>query len=248
METEDGIAHLKKAGCKITEVFLQTYYEYRPEFAKKYAVRADGMDIHSIHVTTNHFEPQLFHKGNRARGDSYYWLDQLMRSAKLFGAEYYTFHGYQRRAGNEDNYGDISYRLNKVMEFCSEYGVKLCLENVSWGLYNRPGVFREIKKGSYGLCGVFDNKQARRSGFPYQMYINDMAGSITHVHLSDVDANGKMCLPGKGITDFKEMLTRLKDTGFDGPVLIEVYSHNYGGEEELVQSADYLDEIIYKLG
>lgn len=97
---------------------------------------------------------------------------------------------------------------------------------------------------SPSLQGVFDIKQARLSGYPYAMYIKDMAGSISHVHLSDVDGNGKMCLPGKGRTDFFEVFSRLKDAGFDGAAIVEAYTGDYGEYAELKESCDYLDEVI----
>ena len=80
------------------------------------------------------------------------------------------------------------------------------------------------------------------------MYIRDMEGSIAHVHVSDVDERGKICLPGKGQFDFEECLRRLKDAGFDGAVLIEVYAGDYKDYIELKHSCDYLDEILYKIG
>ena len=80
------------------------------------------------------------------------------------------------------------------------------------------------------------------------VYIKDMEGAISHVHLSDVDDAGHICLPGKGTFDFETCLRRLKDAGFDGALLIEVYPHDYGGYGELKQACDYLDELVYKIG
>ena len=94
---------------------------------------------------------------------------------------------------------------------------------------------------------MFDIKQARRSGYPYKEYIEDMKGSISHVHLSDVDTNGAMCLPGRGIYNFSEILKMLQDTGFDGNVLIEVYPEDFKDTSELKASLDCLNEIIDKL-
>ena len=123
----------------------------------------------------------------------------------------------------------------------------LCLENVHWATYAEPGIFRKLKAYAPSLQGVFDIKQARLSGYPYAMYIKDMAGSISHVHLSDVDENGKMCLPGKGRTDFFEVFSRLKDAGFDGAAIVEAYTGDYGEYAELKESCDYLDEVIDKV-
>ena len=48
--------------------------------------------------------------------------------------------------------------------------------------------------------------------------------------------------------DFEECLRRLKDAGFDGAALIEVYANDYGDYRELRRACDYIDEIIYKIG
>jgi len=57
-----------------------------------------------------------------------------------------------------------------------------------------------------------------------------------------------MCLPGRGTFDFDTLIRRLKDVGFDGALLIEVYTKDYGQETELKTACDYLDELLYKHG
>ena len=245
-ETEDCFEIIKELGAEVCEVFLQTFYEYRPEFAKKFAPLCDGLKVNSVHALTSDFEPHLFSEGRRQRGDGFYWLDQILRSAQLFGAENYTFHGFNRRSESDD-FDYLAERLREAAAFCARYGVKFCLENVWWSLYNRPAVFKELKRRIPELCGVFDIKQARQSGYPYQAYIEDMAGSIAYAHLSDVDERGNICLPGKGIYDFTEILKRLKGAGFDGNIIIEVYSRNFGDIEELRQSLEFLKETYEKV-
>lgn len=246
-ECEKAIEEIRAQGADCAEIFLGTYYEYRPEFAKAHAAALGDMPAYSVHALSTNFEPQLFSASRRVRGDAFYWLDQIMRSAQLFGAKNYTFHGYIGHTMPHPDYGGLAGYMNAAAEFCSRYGVRLCLENVAWGTYNRPGVFGEFKSRCGGLAGVLDVKQARRSHYPVQMYINDMQGCISHVHLSDFTADGKICLPGKGVTDFTELFRRLKDAGFDGAAIIEVYSDNFGDFSELSRSLDFLREIIYKI-
>ena len=246
-ETEDAISAIKELGSESIEIFLGTYYEVRPEFAKKYCPRAEGMEVAAVHSLSTSFEPQLFNASRRVRGDGFYWLDQILRSAQLFGAKKYSFHGYIARRCGGENWDEIAGYMRGICEFASRYGVDICLENVSWGAYNRPGVFRELKSRCPALAGVLDLKQARRSGYPVNMYIEDMSGAMSHVHLTDVTECGKMCLPGTGITDFEELFKRLKGAGFDGAALIEAYPPDYGEERELKESLDYICEIIYKL-
>lgn len=247
--TERAAATIKSLGVDETEVFLQTFYEYRPEFSKALAPDICGLNVNSVHVLTNDFEPHLFSPSRRIRGDGFYWLDQVMRSAQLLNCKNYTFHGQCliKKGCAFSDYDGLAEYICGASEFCARYGVRFCLENVAWSTYNRPGIFKELKSRVPGLYGVFDLKQARRSGYPYQMYINDMCGSISHAHVSDIDSDGKMCLPGRGAYDFETVFKRLKDAGFDGCVLIEAYSHDFGAVEELKQSADYLKELIYKL-
>ncbi len=245
-ECENAIEKIKELGADCAEVFLGTFYEYRPEFAKAHAERFGGIEISAVHVLSNNFEPQLFASSRRVRGDGFYWLDQVMRSAQLLGAKKYTFHGYISHFAGK-NIDEAAGYLRGVCEFCARYGVDVCLENVSWCAYCRPGLFRAFKERCPQLAAALDLKQARRSGYPLNMYIEDMRGAISHVHLSDVDGKGRMCLPGRGIYDFEEIFRRLKGSGFDGPAVIEVYGGDYGDYSELKASVEYLKEIDYKL-
>ncbi len=246
---EDAVSALSKLGIGTTEVFLTTLSEYTEDFARLIAKRLGGMRAYSVHLLNTQFEPQLFAAHPRAKKDAFEILDGAMRSARLFGAESYTFHGITRLKKNSvpPDFRKLAPAFEEIENCTEKYGIRLCLETVHWALYNEPGIFKKIKALSPRLMGVLDVKQARLSCYPYQMYVKDMEGSISHVHLSDVDEQGRICLPGKGTFDFTECFARLKDAGFDGPALIEVYAGDYKGYEELRQSCDYLSEIIYKL-
>lgn len=246
-ESENAIEIIKEFGADCAEIFLGSNYEYRPEFAKMHKERFGGIEISAVHALSSNFEPQLFSRSRRVRGDAFYWLDQLMRSAQLLGTKKYSFHGYISRFHSGKNIDEAAYYLGEICGFCARYGVDVCLENVSWCAYDRPGLFRELKSRVPELAAVVDIKQARRSGYPLNMYIEDMSGSISHVHLSDIDESGKMCLPGKGVYDFGEIFKRLKGAGFDGPAVIEVYGGDYSDYSEIKQSLEYLKEIAYKL-
>lgn len=247
---EDALSVLDGLGVRSTEVFLTTLSEYTEEFARLLLSRRGSLKINSVHLLNTQFEPQLFGAHPRAKRDAFEILGGAMRSAYIFGAERYTFHGITRLKKNSvpSDFGKLGASLNEISAACAAHSVRLCLENVHWAMYNEPGIFSPLKARCPGLLGVLDVKQARLSGYPYPMYIKDMEGAISHVHLSDVTETGGICLPGRGIFDFEECLRRLKDAGFDGAALIEVYAGDYGEYAELKRSCDYLDEIIYKIG
>ena len=207
------------------------------------------MKAHSVHVLGMQFEPQLYAEHPRVRADSAAVLRRAMEAAQELGAKYYTFHGPARlkRTFCAD-FARLGPITQEIFSLCAEYGVTLCYENVEWSLYNRPGVFSALKEYCPALKGVLDLKQARISGYDYRDYLAEMGRDIAHVHVSDVDGAGKMCLPGRGVFDFDELFSRLRDVGFDGAVLIENYKRDYRGEEELRTSFEWLQGVASKYG
>jgi superfamily I DNA/RNA helicase len=67
----------------------------------------------------------------------------------------------------------------------------------------------------------------------------------THLDDNDVLDNGKMCLPGKGVTDFDKLFRALNGVGFNGAMLIEAYTGDYGKESELFESLDFHSLIAH---
>jgi sugar phosphate isomerase/epimerase len=248
---EDALPLFNRLGIPIAEVFLTSFSEYGKEFATLLKEQKGELAINSIHILNTEFEPQLFSSHERVRKDAYDWLEKVMDSANILSAPYYTFHGTARvkratRSGENDNFPAMIEGFQRLVDFCESRGVTLCLENVEWATYNRPGVFRTLSSAIPQLKGVLDIKQARISEHPYEVYLAEMGERLAYAHLSDVDEKGKLCLPGKGIFDFDLLFKRLKDVGFDGALLIEAYSGDYQDEKELKISCDFLNEKIYK--
>ena len=250
MNTETALKFISDSGIGCAEVFLSTYYEYTKDFAKVLKKAKGEVDVHSIHTLNTQFEPQLYSINPRASEDAFSMLSSVMRVAKKIDAKYYTFHGVARvkKTPYKMDYDRIGKITQRIIDECKKSGVSLAYENVHWSYYNYIGFFNEVKKRTEGLKGTLDIKQARQSGISVDEYIDEMGSDIVTVHLSDIDENGKMCLPGKGITDFDKLFSHLYDVGFDGALLIEVYTGDYGDAEELIEACDFLDEILYKNG
>lgn len=246
---EDAVQTLDRLGARVCEVFLQTFSEYKREFGELLLQRKGNLKVHSVHVCTMNFETELFSINPRALSCVYPIFESVLNIAKLLGASCYTMHGRARikKTGDYDDYKKAGERLNELTLKAKEYGVSVCIENVEWASYNRPGFFGEVKKYAPLLKGTLDVKQARLSGYDYSDYIDDMRGDIKTVHLSDLTETGKICLPGKGVFDFEELFKRLKDVGFEGDMLIEVYKNDYKEISEISQSLDFLRELKYKI-
>ncbi|MBQ9730395.1 MAG: sugar phosphate isomerase/epimerase [Clostridia bacterium] len=251
LPNEDAVAFLYEQGVPLAEVFLTSFSEYTAEFAALLNERKKGLSVYSVHDLNTQFEPQLFAANDRVRKDAYSWLDKVMGAAKVLGAKRYTFHGTARvhradHSGENDDFNRLGARLFAIVERCKTNGVGLCLENVEWATYNRLGVFKELKERVPDLLGVLDLKQARISGFAWQEYLKEMGKDLSHVHVSDLSSNGKICLPGKGAFNFGELVERLQGVGFNGPLIIETYSGDYDNLLELKRACEYLQELLYK--
>lgn len=247
---EDALVTLNEMDSRVCEVFLETFCEYTPEYGELLKSRKGNLKVHSIHTLNTHFEPQLFSDNARAYDDAVKIFKDTLYVAKLLGAHNYTMHGRARFKQNMkfDNYIDIGKRFAELTEITGEYGVNLCIENVAWAFYNQVGFFGKIKDYAPNLKACLDIKQAFDSGYTWQEYFAETGDRLKTVHLSDRDENGRLCLPGKGIFDFETLFKTLKNNGFDGNMLIEVYDENFKTVDELKRSLDYLRDIAARLG
>ncbi|MBO5027118.1 MAG: sugar phosphate isomerase/epimerase [Clostridia bacterium] len=248
---EEALPLLNDLGVRTAEVFLTSFSEYGKAFGAVLSNVQGDLTVNSVHALNTEFEPQLFSAHPRVRDDAYGWLDKVLESANCLRAPYYTFHGTSRvkkasRSGKYDDFPSIIKGFDELTAHCKERGVTLCLENVEWSTYNRVGVFSKIAAAVPDLYGVLDIKQARISEYPYVEYLREMGERLAYVHISDVDERGKIRLPGQGIFDFDTLIKRLKDVGFDGALLIEVYKNDYADVAELKTACDFVDEILYK--
>ncbi len=242
MHTEEAVQFLSENKVPCAEIFLESYCEYKKEYGKLLKTAKGGMPIHSVHVLTTQFEPQLYSLNDRAKEDSFELLKGVMEVASLVGAKYYTFHGGARfkKTPFKIDFERVGYITQQIIDVCAESGVELAYENVHWGYYNYVGFFSELRKHVKNLKATLDIKQARQSGIDYCEFISEMGRDIATVHLSDIDDSGKMCLPGKGKTNFNDLFSRLNDVGFNGALLLEVYKNDFETYDELFESLEFV--------
>lgn len=179
---EEALPLLDALGVRTAEVFLTSFSEYDRKFGELLAEKRGRVRVHSVHVLNTQFEPQLFSGNPRVKKDAFFWLERAMRAGQALGAKYYTFHGIARikrasRSGEKDNFAAWGGGLREISEFCASFGIGLCLENVEWAMYNRPGFLRAAREFCPALSCVLDIKQARISSYPYTMYLQEMEGA-----------------------------------------------------------------------
>lgn len=248
--TEQAVEQIAVQGGKICEVFFASFCEYNRDFAAEVKRRADkgGVKIHSVHALTNQFEPELFSKGQRAYSDALKIFTSVCDAGKEMGAGYYTYHGATRlkpAVKYKFDYDHISSRVNTLCDIAAERGITLTYENVHWTYFSVPEYFTALKPLCPGLGATLDIKQAMQSHTDYNLFLDVMGDRLRTVHLCNYDENGRLTMPHdkNGVFDYRTLFMRLKDEGYEGPCLIEVYDSCYDDFSRIGESLDYLGDI-----
>ena len=241
MMIEDVVTDLGEHGIGVVELFLNSFCEYTEEFTALMQERLAkaNLSVYSVHPMSTQFEPQLFSLHPRQRADGQRVFEAVLRAAKAYGAKYYVMHGAAHLSGAAKNLqiDRVAPIFSDLVDIAAGYGITLTLENVSWCMFANPDYGRRMRD----LIGdklhyTLDTKQALRSGFTSNDYIDAVGPLIRNVHLCDcrhTDAGLRWALPGCGDFDFTSMMTRLITEGYDGPAFLEAYSDTYDTTQDL---------------
>lgn len=246
VNTEDSIALMKNLGFRIGEIFLNSDSEYEEDFGKLLLQQKLENDfiINSIHAFSSSFEPYLFDRYKRRRDDAFLKFKKVCKLAKLLGARCYTFHGMRCGKLHEIHGNFIFDIYNKLTYTAGEQGIKLCQENVFWCLSSNTDFLYELKeKCTEPIYFTLDIKQAYRAGKTPEEYIDVMGSAVENLHVNDRDGENSCLLPGKGNVDYKKILCKLKEIGYNKVGIIEVYSDNYKNYCQLKEAKDYIYNI-----
>ena len=254
---EDTPAMLVDIGCKEIEVFLNTFSEYRPDFVRLLRKRIDdaGLVVYSVHPMSNQFEAQLFSIHPRQKADAFSMYRDALNAGRILGATHYVMHGSPHLGGTAKNLEmeRITPVFRELLDVAAEYGITLCLENVSWCFFHTPAFGAELRQrlGDRRLKFVLDIKQAVRSGEDPFAFVEAVGEDLANWHLCDYafDGTGKLSLkmPGQGQCDFFALGKAMAAKGYNGPAFIEVYSDMYRELDELKSSFDIMQTTLSTL-
>lgn len=245
METERGLERLLQLGFRKFEVFLNTFSEMEPGYIQVMRRMIDeaGAQIVSVHPFTCLFEYMLFFtEYERRTRDGIEFYKRYYEAAAQLGASWLVLHGqkgYQQSALTDEAYIEGYAR---VREAGIPYGVLLAQENVNTYRGEKVTFIQKMHDTLGEECAfVLDLKQARRAGQDPMAMARAMGKQLVHVHLNDQTPHQDCLLPGKGNFNYTELFSYLKDMGYDGHGVIEVYRSNFGEEKELLEAMRYLE-------
>jgi sugar phosphate isomerase/epimerase len=177
-----------------------------------------------------------------------------------------TFIGRDWTRSVDDNWPRFREVWPPLVEFAAAHGVRIGIENCpmlftrdEWpggkNLAHSPAVWRrmfdEIPSPNFGLN--FDPSHFIWQQMDYAKALAEFGPRLVHVHLKDarldrrrLDEVGILAtplefhtpkLPGLGDVDWGRFFSVLSETGYDGPVCVEVEDRAYEGSLELRQAA-----------
>ena len=253
MKSEDSFDRLIKIGFSEAEFFYNCEYELSEEFIHSLSkkLKSGNMSLVSMHPFTAFAEGVFLFSDYERRTE-----EQILKYEKVFqvmgslGAKFFTFHGDRAYRGICDE--DCILRQRDIKTFtvlcnaAKKNGVTLCLENVSWCKSANLKYLKSVYENLPDVGFTLDLKQARRAGVSVYEYIDVMGDRIKNIHVSDYSNKSDCLLPGEGEFDFVAFFDKLKQTEYDGDLIIEVYSSGFSDDKQLVKSKKFLCGLIGK--
>lgn len=246
LETELALENLGKAGIKTTEIFFnatselkESFIDILEEIQKEYKI-----DVTAIHPTMSLAESfMIFSAYERRFYEAIELYHRYSEIAARLGAKFIIMHGGKPNGILSDEEYCEKYML--IKEAALKNGITVLQENVA---KHRAGEF-EFLKAMRDILGkdaefCFDLKQSLRSGYEPYMLIDEFKDNIKHYHISDHTVSSDCLLPLDGGFDFKEFFNKLKNFGYNGTAIIEVYSSCYKDYNQIYNSYKNLKELI----
>ena len=248
MLTEKALQAVVERGVPCTEIFFNAKCELEPHFVDELArIKSLGnTDIVSIHPTMSLAESFMLFSAYDRR--LYEGLDEYKRYgevAAMLGARYVIMHGGKPNGVlNDEQYCE---RFLQISEAVAQNGAMLLQENVN---NFRAGNLEFLKKmaeilgDKVNFC--LDVKQSIRGGYTAHEVIKAVGKHIRHLHISDNNSERDCLLPLNGSYDFNALFNSVREIGYEGDAVIEVYSNAYQCHEEIFESLKALDKQLLK--
>ena len=247
LETELALQEIGKAGIHTAEIFFNATSELKPAFIDILKdIKAEyDIKVTSVHPTMSLAESfMIFSEYERRFYESLNNFARYSEIAAELGAKYIILHGGKLNGLTSDE--EYCERYMMLNEQTRKNGVTVLQENV---VHFRAGEIeflrsmRDILGDDAQFC--LDIKQSIRSGYDPFDLINEFSDNIKHCHISDHSLASDCLLPLNGKVNFPLFFEVLKQKGYSGAFIIEVYKNAYHEFSEVFDSYEKLKENFY---
>lgn len=246
LETEKALVKIGESGIKDTELFFNAQCELEKDFIKELTEIKNyyGINIVSIHPTMSLAESfMLFSAYNRRKQAGLCEFKRYGEICEELGAKYIILHGGKPNGILDDR--QYCERFVEISDASAENGGILLQENVA--KYRAGNLdFLKMMANELGDRAKFclDIKQCIRGGYSPFETAEALKGKIYHIHISDHSADRDCLIPGDGGFDFMSFFSQIKETGYTGYGIIEVYESAYVNFEELLKKSSNFIKIL----
>lgn len=246
LEVEEAVRIISENRIECAEIFYNASRELKDSFTDYLLeiIGQTGLRISALHPMLSFAEPyMIFSQYQRRFEESLDNFKRYFENAVRLGAKYINLHG--DRPLGKLSVEEYCERFKMIADEGKKYGVTLCQENVN-GYRSADPEFLADMVTILGNDANFtlDVKQCVRAGYSVDEIMSAMNYQIKHVHISDHSLAGDCLLPTRGNFDFKTFMTDLKNKGYKGDYMIEVYQNAYKTFDEIIESHNILCERI----
>jgi sugar phosphate isomerase/epimerase len=236
-------------------------------------------EVHGIDISGLGYYPNLLTPDQEAARVAASHLKLVISTAKMLNLTVVsTFVGRDWTRSVEDNWPRFLSVWRDLIAYAEDQEVRVAIENCpmiftadEWpggkNLASSPAIWRrmfeEIPSPNFGLN--YDPSHQVWQQMDHIAPLKEFASRIFRVHLKDVAVDRQQLdqvgilayplqfhspkLPGRGDIDWPKFLRALKDSGYDGPVCVEVEDRAFEGDLEhrkqaLAFSSEYLRPLL----
>ncbi len=246
LETEKSLERVCLLGFKNVEMFINSYSELEEPFIEKYKRLIDEYSVNlvSIHTTASFADGyNYFSEYYRRFEESVEVFKKYLEFANKFNTPYLVMHGLKKISKSSD---ELYFERFKILtDLAYENGVSLLQENVVNFRSESPDYIEKMKNYIGERFGItLDIKQCRRAGVDPYEFIEKHSEIIKHIHISDYNDELDCITPLKGKFDFNNFFGCMKEHGYDGSYIIELYEHSWSDENEIAFAGKELQKIL----
>lgn len=244
-ETEEAAAQIAQLPLDCAEVFLQSESENSLEFAQLVRSKLGDMPCTSVHPLGG-YENYMAGRPARQVKDAFDHFAKVLAAGKALGAKTFVYHGRNTPLLSPLPW-NLKWNVEAITPMCEkaqQCGMMIGWENVCWCQLTTPERVLEARAALPQVRFTLDIKQAMRAGRDPMEYVRAMGDQLCNVHVCDWREDGKLCLPGEGVFDFKALMQELREAGYDGPVIMEPYLALIESEEALLRSIAFMRNIM----
>ncbi|MBQ4131046.1 MAG: sugar phosphate isomerase/epimerase [Clostridia bacterium] len=238
LETEDAIALISENRIECTEIFFNSNRELKHSFIDYLLdiIKNSPLKVTAIHPMLSFAEPyMIFSDYIRRFEESEDVFKRYFEIAARLGAKYVNLHG--DKPTGKLPVEEYCERFKILSDIGKGFGVTLCQENVNGYRSADPEFLSDMVR----LLGddanfTLDIKQVIRAGYTLPEILEAMDYKIRHVHISDHSPAADCLLPTRGTFNFNQLFCDLKNHGYNGDYVIEVYQNAYNDYSEIFES------------